>query len=641
VIVGEAPGQNEDQQGQPFVGAAGKLLDQLLIGIGLSRQDVFITNILKCRPPNNRDPQPIEVEACSPYLEHQLRLIKPEVVVLLGRHALGRLLPGQESITRMHGRVIIKDAVSYIPVYHPAAALYNNLLQGPLEQDFKAVRAHLDRMEERRRAAAVVATARGLREREATEKALHAGEVSFDQAQVIVQTTAGLGDAAGQAEQVLLEHAPGLDTARFRQFADEVAYRAYPDAAEEREQRRWDKRHLSFGLTLDSTGVLSGSCGDAVSYEIVRTAAEAFSPPAGQLDTRTAAQRRMDGLVAACRTALDGGSAPERHGNAPHITVLVKDETLAQATAQTASAGRAASAGPAAGAGTASSPADSPAPAPPADAPPGPITGPSAGLVTPVPPALITQASPGPATGTPGLITGTPGRITGAPGLITGGAAGRTGHGTLLTARQVLSLCCGAQISAIRWDNGLPLDVGRTARTEPPGLRRALEARDQGCRWTCCGALAAWATAHHIKPWSQGGATSLNDLALFCHLHHYFIHTLGWTITGDPNATLHLTHPGAGSPSTAPSPDAEPGSATPGQIVPTRRAPACPASTGRPARTARAPGMPPGVQLLRAMSERLARARGLGDRGGPVQPAQPGAVPLSQVQVGLDRVLDP
>jgi hypothetical protein len=105
-------------------------------------------------------------------------------------------------------------------------------------------------------------------------------------------------------------------------------------------------------------------------------------------------------------------------------------------------------------------------------------------------------------------------------------------------------LCCGAQISAIRWDNGLPLDVGRTARTEPPALRRALEARDQGCRWTCCGALAAWATAHHIKPWSQGGATSLNDLALFCHLHHYFIHTLGWTITGDPNATLHLTHPG-------------------------------------------------------------------------------------------------
>ena len=157
MVVGEAPGQNEDQQGEPFVGAAGKLLDQLLRGIGLSRGDVFITNILKCRPPNNRDPQPTEVEACSPYLEQQLTLIKPEVVVLLGRHALGRLLPGQESITRMHGRVIVKDGVSYIPVYHPAAALYNNFLQGPLEQDFKAVKAHLDRMEERRRAVAPVA----------------------------------------------------------------------------------------------------------------------------------------------------------------------------------------------------------------------------------------------------------------------------------------------------------------------------------------------------------------------------------------------------------------------------------------------------------------------------------------------------
>jgi uracil-DNA glycosylase family 4 len=150
MVVGEAPGQNEDQQGEPFVGAAGKLLDQLLHGIGLARTDVFITNILKCRPPNNRDPQPPEVEACSPYLEQQLRLIKPEVVLILGRHALARLLPGQDSISRVHGRVIVKDAVTYIPIYHPAAALYNSVLMGPLEQDFKAVKAHLDRMAERR-----------------------------------------------------------------------------------------------------------------------------------------------------------------------------------------------------------------------------------------------------------------------------------------------------------------------------------------------------------------------------------------------------------------------------------------------------------------------------------------------------------
>lgn len=157
MIVGEAPGQNEDQQGEPFVGAAGKLLDQLLRGIGLSRSDVFITNILKCRPPGNRDPQPAEVVACSPYLEQQLHLIQPEVVLLLGRHALARLLPGYDSIGRLHGKVIVKDGVTYIPIYHPAAALYNSFLMGPLEQDFKAVKAHLDRMEEKRRAVAAAA----------------------------------------------------------------------------------------------------------------------------------------------------------------------------------------------------------------------------------------------------------------------------------------------------------------------------------------------------------------------------------------------------------------------------------------------------------------------------------------------------
>ena len=157
MIVGEAPGQNEDQQGEPFVGAAGKLLDQLLKGIGLSRPDVFITNILKCRPPGNRDPLPLEVQACSPYLDHQQKLIQPEVILLLGRHALARLLPGYDSISRLHGKVIVKDGVTYIPIYHPPAALYNSFLMGPLEQDFKAVKAHLDRMEERRRATAVAA----------------------------------------------------------------------------------------------------------------------------------------------------------------------------------------------------------------------------------------------------------------------------------------------------------------------------------------------------------------------------------------------------------------------------------------------------------------------------------------------------
>ncbi len=145
MIVGEAPGQYEDQQGEPFVGAAGKLLDQLLRGIGLSRSEVFITNVLKCRPPGNRDPQPEEVETCSPYLEQQLRLIQPQVVLILGRFALGRLLPGHDSISRVHGRVIEKAGTAYIPVYHPAAALYNSFLMKTLEQDFQSVKAYLDR----------------------------------------------------------------------------------------------------------------------------------------------------------------------------------------------------------------------------------------------------------------------------------------------------------------------------------------------------------------------------------------------------------------------------------------------------------------------------------------------------------------
>jgi uracil-DNA glycosylase len=160
VIVGEAPGQVEDQQGEPFVGAAGKLLDQLLRGIGLSRNEVFITNVLKCRPPNNRDPLPEEAEACAPYLDQQLALIRPEVVLILGRHALARLLPGHDSISRVHGRVIFKNERAYIPIYHPAAALYNSFLMQTLEQDFQAVRTYLDRAA-RRPAPVPVASASG------------------------------------------------------------------------------------------------------------------------------------------------------------------------------------------------------------------------------------------------------------------------------------------------------------------------------------------------------------------------------------------------------------------------------------------------------------------------------------------------
>jgi len=146
MIVGEAPGFNEDRQGEPFVGAAGKLLDTLLGRIGLSRSDVYITNVLKCRPPMNRDPMPNEVEACSPYLKQQLEMIKPKVVLILGRHALERLMPGQGSISRIHGSLIRRGDVAYVPLYHPAAALHNGSLVADLERDFDALKRYLDQL---------------------------------------------------------------------------------------------------------------------------------------------------------------------------------------------------------------------------------------------------------------------------------------------------------------------------------------------------------------------------------------------------------------------------------------------------------------------------------------------------------------
>jgi uracil-DNA glycosylase family 4 len=146
MIVGEAPGFNEDVQGQPFVGAAGKLLDTLLGQIGLSRQDVFITNVLKCRPPQNRDPMPNEAEACLPYLRQQFALVRPKAVLILGRHALERMLPGVGSISRVHGQIFMRSGVAFMPCYHPAAALHNSGLLADLQKDFDGVREYLDRL---------------------------------------------------------------------------------------------------------------------------------------------------------------------------------------------------------------------------------------------------------------------------------------------------------------------------------------------------------------------------------------------------------------------------------------------------------------------------------------------------------------
>jgi DNA polymerase len=137
-FLGEAPGYNEDLQGRPFVGAAGQLLDELLSDIGLDRSKVFITNVVRHRPPENRDPLPEEVTACDVWLKRHLALLKPRVIVTLGRHAMGKFLPG-ESISRIHGRQRKVDGLLIFPVYHPAAALHQPALRGALAGDFAAL----------------------------------------------------------------------------------------------------------------------------------------------------------------------------------------------------------------------------------------------------------------------------------------------------------------------------------------------------------------------------------------------------------------------------------------------------------------------------------------------------------------------
>jgi hypothetical protein len=396
------------------------------------------------------------------------------------------------------------------------------------------------------RAGELVATGRALRRLIATGQALAAGQVSFDAAHIISRTTAQIDDdtLAADAEAQLLAAAtaglpgpgsaaeaiaalagsspsgppgpdpaapaapdasdrqiaptgdpegattgdpaghsgdgdhcggwrhPGLDPRELRRLGEDLTYRADPDAAEERQRKRFERRYLSFGLTLDEVGTISGACSDALSVEIIKTAADAFSPPGGSEDHRTAAQRRMDGLTAACQTALDSGQAPTRHGAMPHLTVL-----------------------------------------------------------------LDTQPSPGDPVGPE------PGDHTHPWDGTTAGPA-RTEHGAMLTARQILTLACRAEISIIGWRDGLPLDVGRRYRTETPALRRALTARDRGCRFPGCAIPATWCTAHHIHPWKHGGTTRRPNLVLLCFIHHhYFIHLLGWTLTGSPDNILHFTHP--------------------------------------------------------------------------------------------------
>ncbi len=136
MFIGEAPGKNEDLQGIPFVGAAGKYLDELLGFAGLKREEVYIANILKCRPPSNRDPRPEEIQLCTPYLREQTRTIDPEVIVTLGNFATKFVLKTDRGITRLHGQLHQAGKFKVFPVFHPAAALYDSSKKVALEDDF-------------------------------------------------------------------------------------------------------------------------------------------------------------------------------------------------------------------------------------------------------------------------------------------------------------------------------------------------------------------------------------------------------------------------------------------------------------------------------------------------------------------------
>jgi len=143
MFIGEAPGKNEDEQGKPFVGKAGQFLNDVLKENGIERGDVYITNVVKCRPPNNRDPLPDEIEACSPYLEKQIEIIKPKIIVTLGRFSTKFILSlygfKNEPISKIHGKIFSSplNGIKIIPMYHPAACIYNPALKEVFKNDIK------------------------------------------------------------------------------------------------------------------------------------------------------------------------------------------------------------------------------------------------------------------------------------------------------------------------------------------------------------------------------------------------------------------------------------------------------------------------------------------------------------------------
>jgi uracil-DNA glycosylase family 4 len=169
LIVGEAPGKNEDLQGEPFVGAAGKYLNELLELADLKREEVYIANVLKCRPPGNRDPRPEEIQACTPFLREQTRTIDPDFIVTLGNFSTKFILKTDKGITGLHGKLQKAGKFNVFPIFHPAAAIYDRSKRDALEEDFRTLGRLLKEVAEQKRLAAEQAAA----EQDERQRRLH------------------------------------------------------------------------------------------------------------------------------------------------------------------------------------------------------------------------------------------------------------------------------------------------------------------------------------------------------------------------------------------------------------------------------------------------------------------------------------
>jgi DNA polymerase len=210
MFIGEGPGYREDREGRPFVGPAGKFLDELLGIAGLERETVYIANVVKCRPPNNRDPMPDEIAACAPYLERQIALVNPRVVVTLGRFSMARFFPG-ERISQIHGTARLVDGRLCVAMYHPAAGLHQASLADVIRDDFRKLPAFLQQARVLMKPRAEVEV-RAVAEERIEEAEEVREEVAHDPQTAVVLETPAVYSAEPDAPAAPAESAPALAT---------------------------------------------------------------------------------------------------------------------------------------------------------------------------------------------------------------------------------------------------------------------------------------------------------------------------------------------------------------------------------------------------------------------------------------------